>query len=223
MSAPWSGTATESVPQLPPGTIAQANALSLPSSHPPSISPAAVHSETKPMSNGSIAPGALPGVAAPRPAVPAPGVNSNGVFTVLSRAALEVGTHTNAQGSASCRRAPTGSHRRRRSRRRMGRPGRVRRDADSVLMPVPASTQAPPPPASAAAGPSAPRPPAAMLPMGRGQGIDMRAEEEAARRAARSAVGGAKFAGSGSRAKQTDLLGEQVLRARLHRIGERSS
>ncbi|KLT41055.1 hypothetical protein CC85DRAFT_297230 [Cutaneotrichosporon oleaginosum] len=54
--------------------------------------------------------------------------------------------------------------------------------------------------------------------MGRGQGIDLRAEEEAARRAARSAVGGARFAGSGSRAKHTDLLGEQALRARLHRI-----
>lgn len=58
--------------------------------------------------------------------------------------------------------------------------------------------------------------------MGRGQGIDLRAEEEAARRAARSAVGGARFAGSGSRAKHTDLLGEQVLRGRLNRIGARS-
>lgn len=55
--------------------------------------------------------------------------------------------------------------------------------------------------------------------MGRGQGIDMRAEEEAARRAVRSNVGNIKFAGSLSRARRTDLFGEQALRARLNHLG----
>lgn len=57
-------------------------------------------------------------------------------------------------------------------------------------------------------------------PMGKGNGIDLRAEEEAARRAfARSAVGNIKFAGNMSRARNTDLFGEVALRTRLNQIG----
>lgn len=62
--------------------------------------------------------------------------------------------------------------------------------------------------------------PGGLLPMGRGQGIDLRAEEEAQRRAFRSAVGNTKFAGNASRARHTDLFGEPKLRKRLNEIGE---
>ncbi|TXT11034.1 hypothetical protein VHUM_01785 [Vanrija humicola] len=58
--------------------------------------------------------------------------------------------------------------------------------------------------------------------MGRGQGIDLRAEEEAARRAfSRSAVGNLRYAGENSRARHTDLFGEQALRARLSQLAQR--
>lgn len=59
-----------------------------------------------------------------------------------------------------------------------------------------------------------------MLPMGKGSGIDLRAEEEAARRAQRSAVGNIKFAGNASRARHTDLFGEVAMRNRLNQIGK---
>ncbi|WOO78907.1 uncharacterized protein LOC62_02G002446 [Vanrija pseudolonga] len=63
---------------------------------------------------------------------------------------------------------------------------------------------------------------AALATMGRGQGIDLRAEEEAARRAfSRSAVGNLQYAGENSRARQTDLFGEQALRARLSQLAQR--
>ncbi|KAL1410184.1 hypothetical protein Q8F55_004189 [Vanrija albida] len=63
---------------------------------------------------------------------------------------------------------------------------------------------------------------AALLPMGRGQGIDLRAEEEAARRAfSRSAVGNIRYAGENSRARQTDLFGEQALRGRLSQLAQK--
>lgn len=71
-------------------------------------------------------------------------------------------------------------------------------------------------PAGGAAGAKAP----GMLPMGKGSGIDLRAEEEAARRAQRSAVGNIKFAGNASRARHTDLFGEVAMRNRLNQIGE---
>ncbi|BEI80199.1 hypothetical protein CcaverHIS002_0107280 [Cutaneotrichosporon cavernicola] len=184
MSVPWSGTATESVPQPPAVAVTQANALSLPSSQTPSITHPATQPDPKPMSNGSIAPSATPAApvaAVPRPAVPAPVVNSNG------KRELSPGPQ--------------------------GQPPQKTIKASHVMA-ANAPAQTPPP-----AGPSVPRPQQPItLPMGRGQGIDLRAEEEAARRAARSAVGGARFAGSGSRAKQTDLLGEQVLRVRLNRL-----
>lgn len=55
--------------------------------------------------------------------------------------------------------------------------------------------------------------------MVRGQGFDMRAEDEAARRAVRSTVGNVRYAGLASRARQTDLFGEKALRKRLNDIG----
>ncbi|GMK54534.1 hypothetical protein CspeluHIS016_0111200 [Cutaneotrichosporon spelunceum] len=184
MSVPWSGTVTESVLPLAPAPVVQTDALSLPSPQPPSISPAAVQPETKPMSNGLIGSGAQAAAAPPRPAVPAPVVNLNGKRELSS--------------------GPQGQP-----------PQKTIKASHVVAGNAPA--QAPPP--HGPAGIPIPRPPPpTMLPMGRGQGIDLRAEEEAARRAARSAVGGARFAGSGSRAKHTDLLGEQVLRARLNRL-----
>lgn len=59
----------------------------------------------------------------------------------------------------------------------------------------------------------------ALLPMGRGQGIDYRAEEEAQRRALRSTVGNMRYAGDLSRARNTDLFGEAAFRQRWQKLG----
>ncbi|EJT47100.1 hypothetical protein A1Q1_04174 [Trichosporon asahii var. asahii CBS 2479] len=91
--------------------------------------------------------------------------------------------------------------------------------APAAPQPTAAAVAAPAPtPANATAGGAAGTKAPGMLPMGKGSGIDLRAEEEAARRAQRSAVGNIKFAGNASRARHTDLFGEVAMRNRLNQI-----